>query len=64
MLSLKTAKADAEDMEEALRRLGFNVIMAVNVDRALLNARINMFSDNIARARGGLALLYYTGETK
>jgi uncharacterized caspase-like protein len=60
-LALPTSANDVQDVGKALAGHGFEVIEAIGANRSSLNAYINKFSDKIAQARTGLAVLYYVG---
>lgn len=57
--SLTNPKADATDIAEALKRLGFEVTLVINADQENWSAVMKKFS---SRARGAeTALIYYAG---
>lgn len=59
--ALKTAAPDAAALAEKLRGLGFEPVVAVNADKAALDAAI---ADFIGEAKGAdLALFYYAGHS-
>src|SRR6185295_17539756 len=57
--ALANPKNDAAAMAAALQGLGFQVISAIDVDQAALNARLDEFYARLDRA--GTALLFYAG---
>ncbi len=57
--ALANPKHDAAAMAAALQGLGFEVISAIDVGQAALNARLQEFYDKLDR--GGTSLLFYAG---
>jgi uncharacterized protein YecT (DUF1311 family) len=56
---LLNPRNDAEDIGRALRELGFETIVATDLDRAGMNDALDRFSRTIAGAE--IALVYYSG---
>jgi invasion protein IalB len=59
MPSLQNPKNDAVDIESALKNLGFETVLATDLDRAGLNAAIDRFSRLLPGA--SVAMVYYSG---
>ncbi|MBR0750006.1 caspase family protein [Bradyrhizobium japonicum] len=59
MPGLQNPKSDAVDVEKALRELGFQTVLALDQDRAGMNAAIDKFSRLVPGA--GVAVVYYSG---
>ena len=59
MPPLRNPVNDAGDVGEELKRLGFDVQVELNVDRARLNEVIGVFSNKVAGAN--VAIFYYAG---
>jgi invasion protein IalB len=59
MPSLQNPKNDAADIESALKGLGFETVVATDVDRAGMNGVIERFSRLVQGA--SVALVYYSG---
>jgi Caspase domain len=59
MPSLPNPKNDAKDIDSSLRGLGFETVLAVDLDRAAMNNAIDRFSRLVPGA--SLAIIYYSG---
>lgn len=59
MPSLQNPKNDAADVETSLKSLGFETVMATDLDRAAMNSAIDRFSRLVPGAN--VALVYYSG---
>ena len=57
---LRNPGNDAHDMAEALQRIGFDVTLAVDVNRREMGKSIREFGRKL-RSRGGVGLFYYAG---
>jgi uncharacterized caspase-like protein len=57
--SLANPSNDAEDVAAKLTELGFNVSVAIDVDRQRMSALINTFAENAQGAE--TAIIYYAG---
>ncbi len=57
---LKNPGNDAHDMAEALRNIGFDVTLALDVDRRAMGKSIRAFGQKL-KSRGGMGLFYYAG---
>lgn len=59
---LITPENDAQDMASALRKLGFQVVLATNLDPTRFRSTIRRFEDLLAAADGRVvALVFYAG---
>jgi len=56
---LSNPKNDAEDVGESLRRLGFETIVATDLDHSGMNEALDRFSRHVPGAE--IALVYYSG---
>jgi hypothetical protein len=59
MPTLKNPKNDAIDVGQALKSLGFDTIVATDLDRAGMNDAISRFSRKVTNAN--IAVVYYSG---
>jgi invasion protein IalB len=59
MPTLPNPRNDAVDIESALKNLGFETVLATDLDRAGMNAAIDRFSRLLAGAT--VAMVYYSG---
>jgi uncharacterized caspase-like protein len=59
--ALKNPANDAADMATALKRAGWTVSTAIDVDRRAFNRAISTFRDALAAQEGASALFYYAG---
>jgi len=57
---LRNPVNDATDVAEALRGLGFEVVLSLDVDKRVLMQAIRKFQKRLQR-RGGVGLFYYAG---
>jgi len=57
--ALDNPKSDAEAVGAALRRLGFDVTLALNLSKRAFENRLADFSDQVTRAE--IAMVYYAG---
>jgi uncharacterized caspase-like protein len=59
MPTLQNPRNDAADVERALKNLGFETVMATDLDRSGMNAAVERFSRIVRGA--DLAMVYYSG---
>src|SRR5262245_33121632 len=57
--TLVNPRNDAEDVDQSLRLLGFETVVATDLDRAAMNDALDRFSRTVAGA--DIALVFYAG---
>src|SRR5580704_3325733 len=59
MRRLPSARNDAEDVSKSLRELGFETVLATDLDRAGMSEALSRFTNTVLGA--DIAIVYYTG---